>query len=84
LNPDETLVAIEWLDDGRFRVIELPARSKQVQFSRRRFARIGQAETYMTEQYFDRALVVQPEDVYDECRRRCRPVSVPASWHEER
>jgi hypothetical protein len=67
---NETLVAIEALNTGKYRVVELPARTTNLHTTRRRFTNVGRAETYIAEEWFDRCIVVQCKDVFDELERR--------------
>jgi hypothetical protein len=66
---NETLVTIQTATSGRYRVVELPAKSTATHTSRRRFKSAEQAEDYIQEQY-PGALVVQPEDITEEIERR--------------
>jgi hypothetical protein len=51
-------------------VLELPARSTRVQKFRGKFAQIEQAEQVVAEQWGDRALLVESEDLTEEIERR--------------
>jgi hypothetical protein len=66
---DDTLVAISSERGGRYRVLELPARSGRVHPSRRTFPAYEQAEDYINDQY-PSALVVPIEDIQEEKKRR--------------
>jgi hypothetical protein len=66
---DDTLVTIKPLDNGKFKVIELPARHTETVTSRRSFTGYEQAEQYIDDQY-PTALSVQPEDIEEEKRIR--------------
>jgi len=66
---DETLVAIESQRNGKYKVLELPARQTDVLTSRRSFKDHEQAETYIDDQY-PTAMSVQIEDIQEEKSRR--------------
>lgn len=59
---DDTLVAIKELDNGKFKVIELPARQTSIYTSRRSFKTFEQAEGYIANQY-SQVLIVSPSDL---------------------
>jgi hypothetical protein len=65
-------VAIQYLatTSGKYRVVELPARATELQTTRRRFARVEQAEDYIKEEWGSNALLVQCEDITEEIERR--------------
>lgn len=48
---DDTLVAIKALDNGAFKVVELPARQARVITSRRSFKTYEAAQAYIADQY---------------------------------
>lgn len=66
---DETLVAIETQADGRYKVLELPARQVRVIRYHKLFTAYEKAEEHIADQY-SRALTVQCEDIDEEQRRR--------------
>jgi hypothetical protein len=73
---NETLVAIETTSNGKYRVIELPAKATQRQMSKRRFAAAERAEDYIKERYSN-VIRVEPQDITEEIERRSRPVPHP-------
>lgn len=61
---NDTLVAIKGLDNGKFKVIELPARQTSMVTSRRSFKTEEQAEAYIVDQYsYINALTVSMSDL---------------------
>jgi hypothetical protein len=66
---DDTLVAIYVQDNGKYKVVELPARQSSTVMSRKTFSTYEQAEQYIDDQY-PTALCVQPEDIREEQTRR--------------
>jgi len=66
---DDTLVATTITESGKFKVIELPARSTEVITSRSTFKTLYKAEAYMLDQY-PNATVVHPSDIEAEIETR--------------
>ena len=66
---DETLVATWQNKQGRYKVIELPARQTETFTARKSFRTLEQAEDYIQEQY-ENVLRVAYEDIQEERERR--------------
>lgn len=66
---DDTLVAIRQADNGKFKVIELPARQVKVYSSKKSFRLYEQAEDYIAAQY-PTGLRVGYEDIAEEVATR--------------
>lgn len=69
---NETLVATKFVSEGRgyWKILELPARSTRAQPFRGKYWTLETAEGVILDQWGDRAITVQPEDITEEIARR--------------